>query len=535
MVLDRKQRVVHANQSTELLLATSECDLIGQSCFDAVPAVDSQTGLPCANGCPVFGSNQYQWAHSRRLMTGAGTVQQRRIECLLLRCAVPSLNATLVFLGDRDADDPWGSPSEIEATQSVLPALLGTRDVDHAARLVISAAVEATGASSGSIRVVIGDSGKSGLLGYTHAKGEITPGLHPENRLTSHQETSRLHLPVLETTTSVDSNSTVCLSVCVPLLADDRLLGTIQVEGPTNEFQVGAAIRALYPLATQLSAFLRWSTALSTGLDTAKRLKITSLGRFRIQVDDVDVPHNAFTRKRGLELLRRLASTNRGGLSREEIIECLWGDAPPASANQNLRVVIHSLKRALEPELASGMPSAFIEIDGERVKFIRESVDIDVDEFLERHQRCLALADLGYQKEAIRVGSQAVDLYGGPFMEDEEYSDWCMGQRARLAEVYLDLVSLIGSLHEETGQLERAIQMYQRALLIEPAFESAHRSLMRAFVAAGRQDDAIRQYAVCAESLWTALGVSPSVETEALRKSMNRTQSDLAEATVTVT
>jgi DNA-binding SARP family transcriptional activator len=318
-------------------------------------------------------------------------------------------------------------------------------------------------------------------------------------------------------TNGIDSS----LSVCVPLLADDRLLGSIQVAGPIDGFHVAAAIRALYPLATQLSAFLRWSSISPTSQSAGRRLRVTALGSFSLEVNHEDISHGAFTRKRGLELLRRLSSTNHRGLSRDEIIEALWGESPPKSAHQNLRVILHSLKRALEPNLPSGADSSFIASDGEHISLIHDAVDVDVDEFLERHQRCLSLADLGYAKEAIRVGCQAIALYGGSFMEDEEYNDWCVGQRARLCEVYLDLVSLVGGMYEAQGEYERAVQLYQQGLLAEPANESIHRSLMRSFIGAGRPDDAMRQYAVCTESLWSTLGVSPSSETDGIRDSIH--------------
>ncbi len=68
----------------------------------------------------------------------------------------------------------------------------------------------------------------------------------------------------------------------------------------------------------------------------------------------------------------------------------------------------------------------------------------------------------------------------------------------------------------EQSHFDKSIELYRRALRLDPAREQNHQGLMAALLATGRRDEALRQYEACKETLRRELDVNPLPETEHL-------------------
>jgi LuxR family maltose regulon positive regulatory protein len=85
-----------------------------------------------------------------------------------------------------------------------------------------------------------------------------------------------------------------------------------------------------------------------------------------------------------------------------------------------------------------------------------------------------------------------------------------------LRERYLAALEMLASLRVEQGDLQAAIELYQRVVASEPYQEAAHRAIMDCYYRLGDRAAAIRQYQACVEILREDLGLSPMPETEEL-------------------
>ena len=190
-------------------------------------------------------------------------------------------------------------------------------------------------------------------------------------------------------------------------------------------------------------------------------------------------------------------------------------------SSRNLRVVLHSLRRALEPDLKRGGASSFIVTKGDLVHLSSSSlVWIDVEEFVDRARRAVSLSSSGRRVEGISEYRRAAALYRGEYLEDELYSDWCLFERERLKEVCISLSLRMASILTEMGDLAQASDVYRAALKVDGGREEIHRELMRLLWKSGRRDEALRQYESCSRILREELGVGPASETEALYASI---------------
>ena len=84
-------------------------------------------------------------------------------------------------------------------------------------------------------------------------------------------------------------------------------------------------------------------------------------------VDGRPVPLSRFRRFKALTLLKFLVANRGRPMPRESLMELLWPEGDPARTSGNLRVVLHALRRALEPDVNRAETSSFIMCAGDLV------------------------------------------------------------------------------------------------------------------------------------------------------------------------
>ncbi len=89
------------------------------------------------------------------------------------------------------------------------------------------------------------------------------------------------------------------------------------------------------------------------------------------------LPPTAWRRKRDRLLFVYLLVAG-APVARETLLEALWPDLGPSSAAASLNVSWSNVKRALEPGLPEGLPSAYLVIEGIRYGLRRASITTDV-------------------------------------------------------------------------------------------------------------------------------------------------------------
>ncbi len=293
-------------------------------------------------------------------------------------------------------------------------------------------------------------------------------------------------------------------------------------------------MRVLLPVVIQISAYFRASQVSAGGkaklsgdavdwpAREAARLRIHCLGPLRVMLDGEPIPMERFRRhKKALTLLKYLAAHRGRAVSREALMELLWPGAHPARVSGNLRVVLHSLRRSLEPASEEGAVSSFVLSRGDMVCLDpSDRVWIDLEEFVQRLRLANGMASQGRHEDALDEYERAAALYQGDYMEDEQYSDWCLFERENLKEIYINALKQTASILAGRNEVESAIAACRTALAVDLGREEFHRRLISLLWQAGRRDEALRQYERCRAILREELDVEPSPETLALLKTM---------------
>jgi O-antigen/teichoic acid export membrane protein/DNA-binding SARP family transcriptional activator len=188
-------------------------------------------------------------------------------------------------------------------------------------------------------------------------------------------------------------------------------------------------------------------------------------------------------------------------LHRDQILECLWPDAPPESAANSLSKALHVARRALEPGLEARGGSTYIHLRDDVLSFAPHLVQVDVDRF-----RFLATRAL--ERDETTSYEEALGAYEGELLPEDRYEDWVAPQNEALKRMYLNVLAGLANESERQGAFKRAAHQLQELLSQDETCEDIHRSLMRVYVRMGSRHQALRQYQECRAVLRRELDTS---------------------------
>jgi DNA-binding SARP family transcriptional activator len=215
------------------------------------------------------------------------------------------------------------------------------------------------------------------------------------------------------------------------------------------------------------------------------------------------------TRKTGV-LLAYLAFYRRQAHPREVLIELLWPECEEASARHRLTVALSWLRQQLALPNVPGR--SVLRADRYAVQLDPAAVTTDVAEF---EAALEAASEAESDAEKSQFLAEAVTLYQGELLPGY-YEEWCLEERAHLAEAYAGALRQWVVCLEKQGDPERALRYARRAVSLDPLREETHRELMRLLVAAGRSDAALSHYRKLEALLRRQLGEAPSPATRRL-------------------
>jgi DNA-binding SARP family transcriptional activator/Tfp pilus assembly protein PilF len=207
-------------------------------------------------------------------------------------------------------------------------------------------------------------------------------------------------------------------------------------------------------------------------------------------------------------VLGLLAMRANQAVSRDELIDGLWGEDPPSSAVNALHVHVAGLRRALEPRRASRAPAQVLPATGPGYSLCLEPGQLDAELFgrhLDAARRSRSAGDLGdaarWLDVALRLW-QATPLSGVP-------GPWAGIERVRLEEVRLsaleertEIMLMLGRHVEVTAELTGLVREH-------PLREGLRGQLMLALYRCGRQADALAAFADARAELVEELGIEP--------------------------
>jgi DNA-binding SARP family transcriptional activator/Tfp pilus assembly protein PilF len=193
-----------------------------------------------------------------------------------------------------------------------------------------------------------------------------------------------------------------------------------------------------------------------------------------------------------------------------ELIEALWEQRPPQSAQGNLQILIVRLRKPL-----AAIPDCRLDRygDGYQLEISPLLVDAHVFRSLVRSAR-----HTRDDAEAIRTLGKALELWRGPALADVAETATVAAIRVGLAEEYLSAVQDRFDRLLAAGRHDEAAEEIPSMLSRHPLTERLAGTLMIAWYRCGRQADALQVFRDLRRRLTDELGIEPGVELQRLHQ-----------------
>ena len=213
-------------------------------------------------------------------------------------------------------------------------------------------------------------------------------------------------------------------------------------------------------------------------------------------------------------------------VSRDRLIDELWGESPPETAPKLVQVYVSRLRKALEPDRAGGAGDVLVtQAPGYLLRVGRDELDISRFELLlEAGQEALSMDRVGEAAERLR---EALALWRGPALADFVFEPFAEAEVGRLEELRLaalesriDADLALGRHAAVLGELEALVAEH-------PLRERLRAQLMRALYQAERQAEALGAYREARRVLTEELGIEPGRELRELHEAILRQDPEL--------
>lgn len=237
-------------------------------------------------------------------------------------------------------------------------------------------------------------------------------------------------------------------------------------------------------------------------------LKIYTLGRFSLLLNDEPLRPTGKAKKKPLELLQALIALGGRDVPGSRLAEALWPDADADLAAYSLTTTLHRL-RTLVGHRAVERQSGCLSL-------CPSHVWVDAWTF-ERQLSALEQAHQAQQLEGtLRLTASLVRQYRGAFLEREVDHAWARAARERLQARFVRLLDVVGAAHVRAERYDEALVCLNKAVDVAPLAEGPYRSLMQLHLSEGRHSDVLLTYQRCRRALADGIGCAPSRETETL-------------------
>ncbi len=208
-------------------------------------------------------------------------------------------------------------------------------------------------------------------------------------------------------------------------------------------------------------------------------LNVALLSGIRVVRDDVERP---LTSRRQRAVVAALALRPHAAVGVDELVDALWGEAPPDGARATLQTYVSRLRRAI------GNDAVVYEPGGYR---LAEGTWCDADE-ARRLAHAARAALVSDPEQAGDLARRALHLWKGPALGELAHDSWFLPAAVGLKELHANIIEIAAAALMASGRPEQAVELLEPATRTDALREPAHVLLVDALRVSGRNVEALR-------------------------------------------
>jgi DNA-binding SARP family transcriptional activator len=197
-------------------------------------------------------------------------------------------------------------------------------------------------------------------------------------------------------------------------------------------------------------------------------------------------------------------------VSKQRLIEDVWGEDAPATVTNSLENQIWRLRQALGKDVVlTRSPGYVLDVDPEQVDALRL-------------ERLLSRARAASGEERAAALRAALDLFAGPPLADLDDEPFAGVHAGRLAELELVAREELNDAELDLGRHAELVPELERLVVEQPYRERLREQLMLALYRSGRQADALAAYQETRATLTEELGTEPGESLQDVHRAILR-------------
>src|SRR5262245_8182334 len=207
-------------------------------------------------------------------------------------------------------------------------------------------------------------------------------------------------------------------------------------------------------------------------------------------------------------------------VSRDRLVEDLWGDRAPETAPKALHGYVSQLRKVLDPRDGRELHVLITRAPGYLLQLDPEQVDLQRFLLLSRRGK-RELAD-GDAQAAAATLAEALSLWRGPPLAEFASAPFALAESLRLEELWVSTLENRVEADLAVGRHDELIDDLETAVAEHPFRERLCGQLMLALYRSGRQAEALEVYRMTRRRLVEELGIEPGPALHELEQAILR-------------
>jgi two-component SAPR family response regulator len=245
------------------------------------------------------------------------------------------------------------------------------------------------------------------------------------------------------------------------------------------------------------------------------RLKISTLGRFELSMNEKPLLLKRKPQLKPLELLKALVALGGKQVSLSSLEDLLWPDAEGDKAHKALIITLYRLRKLIGHEKAVKLNQSRISLN-DRFCWL----DVWAVEYICSKAPEITARITSDANAVFRAAEKLLQLYKGDFLKNDNDLLWVTPFRVKLRSKFVFTLASFARALEKQNRHEDAINLYHRGLQMDELAEELYQGLMMCYHKLGRTTEGLLIYNSCRETLLSVLGTSPSSRTESIRRTL---------------
>src|SRR5580765_8592289 len=199
------------------------------------------------------------------------------------------------------------------------------------------------------------------------------------------------------------------------------------------------------------------------------RLKVFLAGRVAAENDGVVIDEGRFPGRQGRLLFAYLVAEQGRAVPRDELAEALWGDAPPATWDKALTVLVSKLRAVLSDGGIDGTAALTGAFGCYRLELPAGSW-VDIAEAARAADEAESALSAGGPEHAKTAAALAETLARQPFLPGDD-GVWVEEKRRQIADVRVRALSVLAETSLSSGDAREAVKWSAEIVALERSEE----------------------------------------------------------------